>query len=87
MAEAGRDAAGERIPVRHDRLFKEFLHRFLPQFVTLFFPKQAAQLDFSTLHFLDKELIVNLPVQALRIPDVVAECKRSMARPRPSSSI
>ncbi len=73
MGEAGRGAAGERIPVRHDRLFKEFLHRFLPQFVTLFFPKQAAQLDSSTLHFLDKELVVNLPVQALRIPDVVAE--------------
>ena len=73
MAEVGRNAAGERIPVRHDRLFKEFLHRFLPQFVTLFFPEQAAQLDFSALHFLDKELVVNLPVQALRIPDVVAE--------------
>ncbi len=45
----------------HDRRFKEFLQRFLPQFLKLFFPEQAARLDFTTLVFLDKELIVNLP--------------------------
>ena len=33
----------------HDRLFKEFLRRFLPQFMQLFFPAQAARLDFSTI--------------------------------------
>ena len=58
---------------RHDRLFKEFLHRFLPDFMQLFFPAQAARLDFATLTFLDQELVVNLPDQALRIPDVVTE--------------
>ncbi len=56
-----------------DRQFKEFLQRFLPQFLRLFFLEQAAQLDFSTLVFLDKELIVNLPGQVLRITDIVAE--------------
>lgn len=59
--------------MQHDRRFKEFLQRFLPQFLTLFFPEQAAQLDFKTLIFLDKELFVNLPGQVLRITDLVAE--------------
>ncbi len=57
----------------HDRLFKEFLHRFLPEFLILFFPEQAARLDFATLTFPEKEFIVNLPEQALRISDVVAD--------------
>jgi hypothetical protein len=39
----------------------------------LFFPDEAARLDFSTLTFLDKELMINLPEQVLRIPDIVAE--------------
>jgi hypothetical protein len=61
----------------HDRLFKEFLRRFLPDFMRLFFPAEAARLDFSTLAFLDQELLVNLPGQTLRITDVVAEVAAS----------
>lgn len=57
----------------HDRIFKEFLHRFLPDFLRLFFPAEAARLDFATLTFLDHELLINLPEQTLRVPDFVAE--------------
>ena len=57
----------------HDRIFKEFLHRFLPEFLRLFFPREAERLDFSTLTFLDKELIINLPHQELRITDLMAQ--------------
>lgn len=57
----------------HDRIFKEFLHRFLPEFLRLFFPEEAARLDFRTLTFLDQELLINLPEQVLRVPDFVAE--------------
>ena len=57
----------------HDRIFKEFLHRFLPDFLRIFFPEEAARLDLDTLTFLDQELVVNLPGQSLRITDVVAE--------------
>lgn len=57
----------------HDRIFKDFFHRFLPEFMHLFFPSEAERLDFTTLTFLDKELMINLPEQALRIPDIVAE--------------
>jgi hypothetical protein len=57
----------------HDRIFKEFLHRFLPDFMGLFFPAEAARLDFTTLTFLDHELRINLPEQTLRVPEFVAE--------------
>ena len=57
----------------HDRLFKEFLRRFLPQFMHLFVPEQAARLNFSTIRFADKELVINFPQQELRITDIVAE--------------
>ncbi|MCB0127711.1 MAG: hypothetical protein KDE58_35850, partial [Caldilineaceae bacterium] len=60
---------------RHDRLFKEFLHRFLREFMELFFPQEAARLDFTTLSFLQQELVINLPGQVLRITDVIAELK------------
>ncbi|MCB0063171.1 MAG: hypothetical protein KDE19_13700 [Caldilineaceae bacterium] len=57
----------------HDRLFKEFLYRFLPDFLWIFFPAEAERLNFSTLRFLDKELIINFSGQELRITDIVAE--------------
>jgi hypothetical protein len=57
----------------HDRLFKEFLHRFLPDFLWIFFPAEAERLNFATLQFLDKKLIINFAGQELRITDIVAE--------------
>ena len=60
-------------PTLHDRLFKEFLHRFLREFMEIFFPVEAARLDFTTVAFLQQELVINLPGQVLRITDVVAE--------------
>jgi predicted transposase YdaD len=65
----------------HDRLFKEFLHRFLPDFLKLFFPEEAARLNFATLKFLDKELVINLPSQELRITDTVAELQTWQGEP------
>ena len=59
----------------HDRIFKEFLERFLPDFMRIFFPTEAARLDFSTTNFLRQELVITLPGQVLRITDVVAEVK------------
>lgn len=65
----------------HDRIFKEFLHRFLPEFLRLFFPQEAERLDFATLAFLDKELIINLPHQELRITDLMAQVKTWDGKP------
>jgi hypothetical protein len=65
----------------HDRLFKGFLHRFLPDFLTIFFSAEAARLGFSTLTFPRQELIVNLPGQVLRITDVVAKVNTVSGEP------
>jgi hypothetical protein len=65
----------------HDRIFKEFLHRFLPDFMRLFFPEEAARLNFATLTFLDKELIINLPRQKLRITDLMAQVETWAGKP------
>ncbi|MCE7981626.1 MAG: hypothetical protein DYG89_10560 [Caldilinea sp. CFX5] len=71
----------EKPQTSHDRLFKEFLERFLPDFLRLFFPEEAARLDFSTLHFPRQELLVNVPRQLLRITDVVGEVKTFAGEP------
>lgn len=65
--------AAEAQRTLHDRLFKELLYRFLPDFLWIFFPNEAERLNFATLRFLDKELIVNFAGQELRITDIVAE--------------
>lgn len=67
--------------ISHDRLFKEFLERFLPDFLQIFFPEEAARLDFSTLTFPRQELSINLPRQLLRITDVLAEVKTYTGEP------
>ncbi|MEZ4726140.1 MAG: hypothetical protein R3E79_03285 [Caldilineaceae bacterium] len=65
----------------HDRIFKEFLERFLPEFMRIFFPEEAARLDFSTVTFLRQELVITLPGQVMRITDVVAEVKTLAGEP------
>lgn len=65
----------------HDRLFKEFLERFLPDFMRIFFPEEAAKLDFSTLTFPRQELLINVPRQLLRITDIIAEAKTYAGEP------
>ena len=46
--------------VDHDRLFKELLKTFLVEFLELFFPDVAANIDPLRLHFLDKELFTDV---------------------------
>ena len=76
LAETVIPTGAEDKPVTlHDRIFKEFLERFLPDFIRIFFPTEAARLDFSTTNFLRQELVITLPGQVLRITDVVAEVK------------
>ena len=43
----------------HDQRFKEFLHAFLRDFLTLFFPDVEKRLDFQSLEFLDTELFTD----------------------------
>ena len=57
----------------HDQLFKEFLREFFQDFLELFYPDEAARLDFGTLRFLDKELFTDFPEGSPREADVVAQ--------------
>jgi predicted transposase/invertase (TIGR01784 family) len=61
--------------MNHDELFKEMLHQFLSEFVHLFLPQEAAQLDFSTARFLEQETFTDFPDGELRRADVVVEIR------------
>ena len=59
--------------IPHDPIFKEFFHRFFREFMEIFFPAEAAQLDFATLKWVEQELISNFPDQIKRISDLIGE--------------
>ena len=58
--------------MNHDQLWKELLRAFLRELLELFYPAQAARLDFSTVEFLDKEVWTDVPTGLLRQPDAIA---------------
>ena len=59
--------------IPHDPIFKEFFHRFFREFMEIFFPAEAAQLDFATLKWIEQELISNFPDQIKRVSDLIGE--------------
>ncbi|MCS6861518.1 MAG: DUF4351 domain-containing protein [Abditibacteriales bacterium] len=61
--------------IAHDQLFKDLLRAFFREFLELFFPDAAAQLDFSTVTFLDKEVFTDLPTGRQRTLDLVAQVR------------
>jgi hypothetical protein len=50
----------EAEPVDHDRLFKELLQTFFAEFLDLFLPAVAADVEPGNVEFLDKELFTDL---------------------------
>ena len=67
--------------ISHDRIFKEFLDRFLPDFLKLFLPEIADQLDLSEFKLLNRELAASFPHQLHRIADFVAEVATKEGEP------
>jgi hypothetical protein len=59
--------------IDHDALFKELLHQLLEAFLRLFFPEQAAQLDFRTMKFLEQEFFTDFPSGEHRYIDTLVE--------------
>ncbi len=57
----------------HDQIFKRLFEAFLPEYMWLFHAEQAAQLDFSRIHFARQDLFSDLPHGDRRTLDVVAE--------------
>jgi len=60
----------------HDQLFKEVIREFFPDFMSLFFPEQAARYDLMKVAWLDKELFANPPDGPRHLLDLVAELTR-----------
>jgi hypothetical protein len=67
--------------VDHDQHFKELLQTFLPEFVALFLPAEAAQIDWSSVEFLDKELFTDLLQGVRRSVDLVARVRTTAGDP------
>ena len=59
----------------HDRLFKELLTVFFVDFIELFLPALAAEIDRDSITFLDKELFTNVTTGEKHIADVVARVR------------
>ena len=63
----------------HDQLFKDLLRTFFHDFLILFLPEIAAQLDPGAINFLDTETFTDLPEGKRRVADLVAEvCGQGM---------
>lgn len=67
--------------MEHDQLFKELFTEFLPEFLELFFPGEAALLDLSQISFLDKEAFTDVAGGTNRIADIVAEIATRTGEP------
>jgi hypothetical protein len=65
----------------NDQLFKDVLQAFFREFVELFYPDVAAELDFTRVRFLDKETFTDLPDGARRTADLVAEVYTRSGQP------
>jgi hypothetical protein len=61
--------------IDHDRLFKELLKTFFAEFIDLFLPDLAADLERGSITFLDKEVFANLLTGAKHVADLVAQAK------------
>jgi hypothetical protein len=59
--------------VDHDQLFKAVLTAQLPPFLELFFPEEAALLDLSAAHFVDKQLFAAPPMGPGREVDLLVD--------------
>ena len=65
--------ASERID--HDQLFKLLLTEFFTEFVALFFPVLAAQIEPDSLEFLDKELFTDIAAGSSHEADIIVKAR------------
>ncbi|MCL1474823.1 Rpn family recombination-promoting nuclease/putative transposase [Argonema antarcticum] len=61
--------------IDHDRLFKELLTTFFPDFIDLFFPDVAAYLERDSVTFLDKEIFTDVTAGEEYEADLVAKAR------------
>lgn len=70
---SGDPSAGERID--HDQLFKLLLTEFFFEFLALFFPKLAHEIELGSIKFLDKELYTDIAQGYSHEADIVARAR------------
>ncbi|RCJ24944.1 hypothetical protein A6S26_17210 [Nostoc sp. ATCC 43529] len=59
--------------IDHDRLFKELLSNFFPEFIELFFPDISAEWQRDSIKFLPLEVITDVTEGEKRILDLVVQ--------------
>ncbi|MDF2925235.1 MAG: transposase [Paenibacillaceae bacterium] len=59
--------------IDHDRLYKELLQTFFREFMELFFPEAAAQLDFTQAEFLSEEVVTDITGGTKRRLDILVK--------------
>ena len=65
----------------HDQLFKELLRLFFREFLELFFPNVALQIDFSSVRYLEQEVFTDFPEGDPRRADTVVEVRTTVGTP------
>jgi hypothetical protein len=61
--------------IDHDRLFKELLSTFFLEFLELFLPELAAQVEPNSLTFLPQEYFADLTASDKQIVDLLAQVR------------
>ncbi|MCC6539078.1 MAG: Rpn family recombination-promoting nuclease/putative transposase [Bryobacterales bacterium] len=67
--------AGPVLVIDHDRLFKDLLTLFFVEFLELFFPQLAAEIDRGSIDFLPEELFTGLAEGDKFVVDVLAKVR------------
>ena len=75
------DVQADTDQIDHDGQLKELLHQCFELFLRLFFPQQAAQLDFSEVIFLEQERLTDYPTGAHRHVDTLVDIKTLEGQP------
>ena len=65
----------------HDQTFKDVLHSFFHDFLTLFMPGIASGIDPDAITFLDPQTFTDIPEGLMRTADVVAEVRSLVGKP------
>jgi predicted transposase/invertase (TIGR01784 family) len=59
--------------IDHDRLFKELLSNFFPEFIELFFPEVSNYWDRNSIEFLPQEIFTDVTEGELKIVDIIVK--------------
>jgi hypothetical protein len=71
--------AALEVHVSHDQLFKDVLRAFFPQFLQIFFPTIAADIDLDRVSFRESEIFTDVPEGERRTADMVAEVRSQIS--------